>query len=819
MSNKTPLIGDASGGKAATFGSIFAAYNSQVETNFNANDRPQSKISFDSDAPVSSLKQHSAYFFSTDAPTFNSEPVQGLLDLAANRNSSKSDKTTCWGKDGLQPLHHLVGYTQTSLRVKDSGLSKIFSGTMDISKTAYPDTDNSSIRDVEILFIQAQVQKLKDARFKQLLSDRSHPTFENLEFWMNSGYLLAVSREQWDALSNTQRDLLGTANTRAEPVNTWTCNTLEASFREPNRIYNASTDLITLVEKLDYISRRGIDKLIIAHPKLPFSKVLEDIVDAEFRPHQLSRGSTDAQLLTTKAFFNLTFDTQKEATALLAKQHDTEKQIRQMRIDCEALIRSSIKLSLLDDDDLERMSKFDFKNFLVNVLTKQLGQHELKKNMLEPIIDSFKYEDAKGTAFVLKDFFKSLTHLIGMDILLRIYKSTKLSDPRTHFNDFHELLSSIPLSDTDYDLKFNSLAAQHSIPRTHSAADIKDIYINSVKGSALHDKALELEKKRDTLSLDEIRLAFRDAMKDLKDKTEDKNEISVINTEQEVRKLTSRLASLEGGNYTARAAEGSLRNMTSGSGGGRGSGDNSQRPDDRGRSNHPNRDRSRSQGSEHSQHSRNPPSRDSSRGRSPSNLTRSQFVHERGYSSDSGHSQQSRASRDSRTNASRDSNHSRQQQSGGGRSAPPRYRNEAKEHDRSRSRERTPAGPDRRQNQDRGRSPARDQRQPDQRNARGNSPFPYRQPNNSTAQRNPNAQPRGYTPTRGRDYRQASPRVSFHTQNEDRRIDRDPSPRPYDPYRLNPYDGGGRTARRDNPYGNRSGQPRDNRDNRGNRRN
>ena len=68
MSNKTPLIGDASGGKAATFGSNFAAYNSQVETNFNANDRPQSKISFDSDAPVSSLKQHSAYFFSVRMP-------------------------------------------------------------------------------------------------------------------------------------------------------------------------------------------------------------------------------------------------------------------------------------------------------------------------------------------------------------------------------------------------------------------------------------------------------------------------------------------------------------------------------------------------------------------------------------------------------------------------------------------------------------------------------------------------------------------------------------------------------------------------------
>jgi hypothetical protein len=135
------------GGKSTTFGSIFAACNAQLEHNFLEKYKTNAKVSFDNDDLKSSMKTHQANFFQTLQPTFNSTSVQGLIDLASNRNSLKTDKTVCWGKDGLQPLNHLVGYTQCSLCVKDATLSKVFSGEMDISKDAYPDTSNQSIRD------------------------------------------------------------------------------------------------------------------------------------------------------------------------------------------------------------------------------------------------------------------------------------------------------------------------------------------------------------------------------------------------------------------------------------------------------------------------------------------------------------------------------------------------------------------------------------------------------------------------------------------------------------------------------------------------
>ena len=819
MSYTSPPPNVTNGGKQTTFGSIFAACNAQLEHNFLENDKTNSKVSFDSNDLKSSMKTHQANFFQTLHPTFNSTSVQGLIDLASNRNSLKTDKTICWGKDGLQPLNHLVGYTQCSLRVKDAALSKVFSGEMDISKQAYPDTSNQTIREVEILFLQNQVQKLKEARYQELIAEKSDQSFENFEFWSSKDLLQRINRERYAAFNPTQLALLGGVGQRAELVSTWTCDSRDFTFRQPSQIYDAPEDSVTLAEKMDYISRRGIDKTIVTHPKLPYSTVIGDMVAAEFASHKLTNNSSDAAILLTKNFFNLTFDSQKESTTLLAKQQDTQKQVKLMRTDAEALIRNSIKPSLLDDDDHDRLQRFEFKDFLTKVLSKQLGQHEIKKNLMEPIIDSFIYDEVRSTAFDLKSFFKSLTHLIGMDILTRIYKSTKFSVSRTQFRDFHELLSSIPMSDAEYTLNFNSVAADRAIPRTHSAADFKDIFINSVKDSALHDKALELEKKRDTMSLDEIRLALRDTMKDLKDKTADKCESSVIHTEREVRLLSSRLLTLEGG-HTARS-------MNSALGGGGSTSGNSQSSRQPSRDRQDQRlDRARSNSTERSHFSRNPPSRDSSRGRPPSTLTRSEFISQRGYPSDSEYSRQSRASRDSRSaSAGRDSNRSRGQQSGGGRPTLPRYQNEAKErdtprynrgneHDRSRSRDRDPAAERRNSDQGRGRSPAwndRNQRQPEPRQTRGNSPFPYRQPNNSTAERNPNAQPRGYRPTRGRDHAQASPRVSFHTQNEDRRRDRDPPPRPYDPTRPNRFDGGGRTARRDYPYGNSGGQQRDNR--------
>ena len=802
MSTKSPLTGDRTNEiKQASFGSVFAAYNLQHEANFLANDRPKSNISFNQSTLDTNTMANAANSASELKPTFNSTPIMGLIDLAMNRNSSKSDKTTCWGKDGLQPINHLVGYTQLSLRIKDAALTKVFSGDMDISKTAYPDTSNSSIREVEILYLQTHVTKLKEARYNQLLSEHSNSTFENLENWTDSGLLVKVPREQFASLSDTQKALLGGATQRAENINAWTCATNDFNFRQPLQIYDAPLTSVTLNEKLDYVSRRGIDKLIIAHAKLPFSSHLAAIVDAEFAPHKLTNRSTDADVLLTKSFYNLSFDAQKESTALISKQQDTLKQVKQMRIDAEAILRNSIKPSLLDEDDLDRIHRFDFKDFLTILLTKQLGQHEIKKNLLEPIVDSFTYEEVRSTTMDLKTFFKSLTHLIGIDILTRIYKATKFLDPTTRFNDFHELLTSIPMSDGEYRRAFNCQASNRSILRTHTEADFKDIFINSVKDSALHDKALELEKKRDTLSLDEIRLAFREAMKDLKDKTADKNEISVLYTEREVRNLSSRLLTLEGGHH-ARSMEVTPQVPPSDSGGGRSNGGGQQPP--RGhrdnRTSYNEAKRGRSQSSDRSQRNWNPPSRDSSRDRTPRDNNR-----ERGYpseqDSDAGRSYQSQNSRGTRASSGRDSYNPRRQQLGGGRSAPARFPDRGNDRGRSRSRERGNNDQGRQQqDQNRGRSPARDNRgqhQDDRRQARGNSPFPYAARQPTVDPRNPNAQPRGYRPTRGRDYAQASPRRSFHTMNEERRVDRSPA-RGY-----NRFDGGGRTARREYPQDNR----------------
>ena len=287
-----------------------------------------------------------------------------------------------------------------------------------------------------------------------------------------------------------------------------------------------------------------------------------------------------------------------------------------------------------------------------------------------------------------------------MDIITKIYKSTKFSDSKAQFDDFHELLTSVPKSDEEYRLAFNCAAADRKILRTHSSADFKDLFINSVKESALHDKALELEKVRDTMSLEAILDSFREAMKDLKDKTTDKTEISVINTEKEVRNLLSRLDSLEGG-HTARSAEGSLHGMGSNSGGGASDSERSRSQsgrDDRGRS----RSRDRSAGS----------GRDRA-DRGSSYVSRRRDEHSgAGYHSDGGGSRSSRDSRSSRVSFT----NSRERGGVQFRSLPnDRRPDDRGSNDRSRSRERSsqrgsqrPRTPDAsRQGQQRGRSQTR----------------------------------------------------------------------------------------------------------------
>ena len=741
MSSKTPPPSVTHGEKPSTFGSIFAACNLQLEANFLANDRPKNNISFENNSLKSSLKQHHANFFETLKPTFMSTPMQGLIDLASDRNNLKTDKTTCWGKEGLLPLNHLVGFTQCSLRVKDAALSKVFSGEMDISKLEYPDTSNDSIRDIEILYLQNQVQKFKEARYLAIVAEKSDPSFENLEFWTSHNLLPRISRERYTALNPTQASLLGGLGQRAELIATWTCATGDFNFRQPAQIYSAPLTSVTLAEKLDYISRRGLDKSIITHADLPFSTVLGVLVDAEFASHKLTRRSTDTQLLLTKSFFNLTFDAQKESSSLLSKQQDTRKQVKQMRADAEELVRTSIKPSLLDDEDNDRLQRFEFKDFLVIVLTKQLGQHEIKKNLMEPIIDSFVYDEVRNTNFDLKSFFKSLTHLIGIDILTRTYKSTKFTDPKTHFRDFQEILSSIPMTEAEYNAEFNCTAANRAIARVHTPADYKDIFINSVKNSALHDKALEIEKKRDTMTLDQIRLAFRDSMKDLKDKTHDKCEDSVIHTEREVRNLTSRLDSLENG-HTARSTTGTHPSFPSNSGG---AGRRSNRDnDDRSIGSASTRvmsDRSRSPSaqSHNSQASRGRPNNQSNRGDNSSRQgSRSDSEH-------SGRTQHSRASRGS----FQERRHSGGAQSGGGRSSD---RDRSRSRDRNTSREpqwdRNPNFPSRSPTPD---YDVRQRTEENSRHNRGNSPFPYGIRSNQRergANRPPH--PADYRPTRGR---------------------------------------------------------------------
>ena len=741
MSYKTPSPSVTHGEKPTTFGSIFAACNTQLEAQFLENDRPKTAISFENNSLKSSIKQHQANFFETLKPSFMSTPMQGLIDLASNRNNLKTDKTTCWGKEGLLPLNHLVGFTQCSLRVKDAALSKVFSGDMDISKLEYPDTSNDSIRDIEILYLQNQVQKLKEARYLAIVTEKSEHSFENLEFWTGHNMLPRISRERYSALNPTQVSLLGGLPQRADLVATWTCATGDFNFRQPTQIYSAPLTSVTLEEKLDYISRRGLDKNIITHANLPFSTVLGVIVDAEFATHKLNRRSTDAQIIMTKSFFNLTFDAQKESSSLLSKQQDTQKQVKQLRTDAEALIRISIKSSLLDDDDLDRLQRFEFKDFLVIVLTKQLGQHEIKKNLMEPIIDSFVYDEVRNTNFDLKNFFKSLTHLIGMDILTRTYKSTKFLDHKTHFRDFQEILSSISMTDAEYNAEFNCTAINRSIVRTHTPADYKDIFINSVKDSALHDKALEIEKKRDTMSLDQIRLAFRDSMKDLKDKTHDKCEDSVIHTEREVRNLTSRLDSLENG-HTARSTTGTHPSFPPNSGGaGRGSdreGDNRSIGSASTRV-MSNRSRSPSAQSHNSQASRGRPNNQSNRG---DNRSR------QGSRSDSEHSGRTQHSHTSRVSFQERRN-SGGAQSGGGRSSD---RDRSRSRDRSTSREppwdRSSGFPSRSPTPD---YDVRQRTEENSRHNRGNSPFPYGIRGNQRergANRPPH--PADYRPTRGR---------------------------------------------------------------------